>query len=522
MSALVVFPLLIPLLAGSLLLLAGRHARTWPVLVSSAAVLLQLLAALALGMATRDGTVLAYLAGNWAAPFGISLAADRLAVLLLSLTAVLALACLLAGRDQAADDAGNPAGDGLFHGLFQLQLFGLNGAFLTADLFNLFVFFEVLLCASYALVVRGQASSRFAAATHYVVINLLASALFLLATAILYGVVGTLNMADLAVRIADAPPGDLPLLGSAGLLLLTVFAVKAALLPLGLWLPATYRAAPLAVSILFVLMTKVGVYAMLRVSTVVFGLEDVPDGTLQIPPLLPLALVTLAWAALGAVAARDLRTLVSHLVIGSAGTLLLVVAIGTAGSLAAGLFYLVHSTFGAALLFAVASLLASQRGAAADQLVPGSGPGHAGTAALFLLGALGMAGLPPLAGFVAKALLLAAVLHDVAGPAMAGAVVAVLLGAALLTLLALVRAGSTLFWKPAPVPAVPTGPAPARGTQLAALLLLGGWVAFSAAPGPLLRYTAQGAEQLLDPAGYVDAILGQAPVQRLAAPGEMP
>jgi multicomponent K+:H+ antiporter subunit D len=476
MSTLVILPLLVPLLAASVLLLAGRNARTWPLLVSAAAVIFQLLAALALGMATSDGAVLAYLAGNWAAPYGIALAADRLTVILLSLTAVLALASLLAGRDEAsADPAGETVG-GLFHGLFQLQLFGLNGAFLTADLFNLFVFFEVLLCASYALLVRGRDGGRFSVATHYVVINLLASSLFLLAAALLYGVVGTLNMADLAVRVAAAPEADRALIESAGLLLLTVFAVKAALLPLGLWLPATYRALPLGVSLLFVLMTKVGVYSILRVSTVVFGLEGSPDGSLEIPPLLPLAMLTLAVAAFGAIAARDLRTLVSHLVIGSAGTLLIVIAIGTAGSLAAGLFYLVHSTLGAALLFAVAGLLIGQRGSVADRLVAGGGPAGAGTGALYLFGALGMAGLPPLAGFIAKARLLDAALTEVASPGWQAGIVAVILGAALLTLLALVRAGSTLFWKPAEGPPAGNPASSTRGTQLAALLLLGAWL----------------------------------------------
>ncbi len=521
MSTLVVLPLLVPLLAGSLLLLAGRNARTWPLLVSAAAVVVQLLAAVALGMATGDGAVLAYLAGNWAAPFGIALAADRLAVILLSLTALLALASLLAGRDAPGTEPGND--DGLYHGLFQLQLFGLNGAFLTADLFNLFVFFEVLLCASYALLVRGPGGARFSAATHYVVINLLASSLFLLAAAILYGVLGTLSLADLAVRVAAAPEQDLPLIRSAGLLLLTVFGVKAALLPLGLWLPATYRASPVAVSILFVLMTKVGVYAILRVSTVVFGLEAVPDGDPEIPPLLPLAMLTLVVSAFGTIAARDLRTLVSHLVIGSAGTLLIVVAIGTPAILAAGLFYLVHSTLGAALLFAVAGILTSQREASADRLVAGGvDAGRAGTGALFLLGALGMAGLPPLAGFVAKARLLDAVLAEVASPGWAAGVVAVVLGAALLTLLALARAGSTLFWKRANVAAAGAAVPPARGRQLAALLLLGTWLVFSAAPGPLLRYTAESAGQLLEPAAYVDAMLGQVPVRRLPVAGEAP
>lgn len=515
MSTLVILPLVIPLLAGALLLLAGAGGRTWPLLASGTAVILQLLAALALGAATRDGTVLAYLAGNWAAPFGIALAADRLAVMLLSLTAVLALASLLAARDEQATD-------GQFHGLFQLQLFGLNGAFLTADLFNLFVFFEVLLCASYALLVRGPGPGRFSAATHYVVINLLASSLFLVAAAVFYGVTGTLNMADLAVRVAATPASDLPLVNAAGLLLLVVFAVKAALLPLGLWLPATYRAAPVALSLLFVLMTKVGVYSILRVSTVVFGLDGVPDGTLEIPPLLPLALLTLVIAGFGAIAARDLRTLVCHLVIGSAGTLLIAVAIGTSHTLAAGLFYLVHSTLGAALLFAVAGMLISRR-ANADELVPtGSGAGRASTGALYLLGAIGMAGLPPLAGFVAKALLLDAVFADLEDPGLATGVAAAILGAALLTLLALVRAGSTLFWKPSAVASTDVQAPAVGGKQLAALLLLVAWLALSTAPGPALLFTADTAEQLREPAAYVDAIVRQAPVQRLSATGEAP
>jgi multicomponent K+:H+ antiporter subunit D len=518
-STLVVLPLLVPLLAGALLLLAGRHSRTWPALVSAAAVLAQLLAALALAAATSDGTVLAYLAGNWAAPFGIALAADRLSALLLSLTAVLALASLLTGRDETDDTRTG----GQFHGLLQLQLFGLNGAFLTADLFNLFVFFEVLLCASYALLVRGPGSERFTVATHYVVINLLASSLFLVAAALLYGVVGTLSMADLAVRVAAAPDADLPLINSAGLLLLTVFAVKAALLPLGLWLPATYRASPVAVSILFVLMTKVGVYATLRVSTVIFGLEVAPDGNLQIPALLPLAMATLAVSALGAIAARDLRSLVSNLVVGSAGTLLIVAAIGSPGVLAAGLFYLVHSTLGAALLFVVAGLLLSQRGADEDRIVAGSaGAARGSTGALFLLGAVGMAGLPPLAGFVAKARLLDALLAEVSSPGWMAGVMAVILGAALLTLLALVRAGTTLFWKPAQGPEAGSDRRPVRGKQLAALLLLSAWVAVSSVPAPMLVYATRVAGQLLEPEGYVEAVLGQAPVQRLSSAGEAP
>ncbi len=523
MNTLVILPVLIPLLTGAGLLLAGPRAGRLPHTAGTLAVLLQLAVAVALAYSAGTGPVLAYLAGNWQAPFGIALAADRLAALLLILTAILALASLLAERDEPPDDAGA----GRRQGIFQLQLFGLNGAFLTTDVFNLFVFFEVLLCASYALLIRGRGDARFPVAIQYVVVNLLASALFLVAVAVLYGVTGTLNLADLAVRMAALPATELPLARSGVYLLLSAFAVKAALLPVGFWLPATYRLPPVAVSVLFVLMTKVGIYGMLRVASVVTVLPGTAGDGLLMPALLPLALATLALATFGTLAARDLRTLASHLVVASAGTLLVAVAVGGEAVVAAGLFYLAHSTLGTALLFAVAGRLTAERPGQADRLLAtGRTPVRASTAGYFLLAATGIAGLPPLAGFVAKAGLVDALLSEGPAPATSGGIVALLLVSSLLTLLALARAGSNLFWKSAgevaaPAPPMPRGD-PARGASLAAALLLAAWVALSAAPGPLVHYARAAAGQLLLPAAYVDAVLGELPVTAPAAGGAPP
>ncbi|MBL8361169.1 MAG: monovalent cation/H+ antiporter subunit D, partial [Rubrivivax sp.] len=339
----VVLSIVGPLVAGALILLLERARSRWAARLGLASTLALLVLAAALVRQADGGAVQPYLLGNWQAPWGIALALDRLAALMLLLTAAVATGALVYAM------AGEHARGAHFHSLFQFQLMGLNGAFLTADLFNLFVFFEVLLAASYGLLLHGANRARLQASVHYVTFNLTGSALFLIAVSLLYGVTGTLNMADLAVRLAALPPQDLRLAQAAALMLLVVFAVKAALLPLYFWLPDTYAAASPPVAALFAIMTKVGVYAIARTTTLVFG-----GGALAgiATPLLPLlALGTLVLAAIGVLAARRLRALVAYLVVASAGTLLLAVGLGTPGTLAAGLFYLVNSTLVAAAWF---------------------------------------------------------------------------------------------------------------------------------------------------------------------------
>ena len=467
--------------------------------------------ALLLTQAVGGGEILVYALGNWPAPFGIVLVADRLAVWLLLATALLALPALyyaIYGGPGGLDRDGRH-----FHVLFQLELFGLNGAFLTGDLFNLFVFFEVLLIASYGLLLHGGGRARTRAGLHYVILNLAGSALFLFALGTLFGVLGTLNMADLAVRVAAMPPESVPLVQAAGLLLFGVFALKAALFPLHLWLPAAYSDTGAALAALFAIMTKVGAYCILRVFTLAFGPQAGAGAGLIQPWLLPLALATLTVGMIGVMGSDRLRRQVAYLVVASIGTLLVGVGLGTAPGIGAGLYYLPHSTFAAAAFFILADLIAGQRGTLRDRLEPGPIlDRHWTLAVLFFVLAVSILGLPPLSGFVGKFLILRAALGHQAAPWVLGTV----LGCGLMGLMAMARSGSLIFYRatePGPEgtsegdaqpSALPLG---VRGlAPVAALLALA--VAMTICAGPLSDYTRATAEQLLHPAGYIQAVLG--------------
>lgn len=534
----IVLPIVLPLVAGALLLLLEAGRSRWVPAFSLGATLLGALVAVALVAQAAQGQVQVYLVGNWRAPWGIALTLDRLAALMLALTSVVALAALTHALGAAAGRAAAPRGDSHFHSLFQFQLMGLHGAFLTADLFNLFVFFEVLLAASYGLLLHDADRARLRAGLHYVVFNLAGSALFLVALGLLYGVAGTLNMADLAHKLARLPATDLRLAQAAGLLLLVVFAVKAALLPLYFWLPATYASAAPPVAALFAIMTKVGVYAVARTTSLTFGGPTLA-GLAQ--PALPwLALATLLLAAQGALAAGRLRTLAAYLVVASAGTLLLAVGLGGPGTLAAGLFYLVNSTIAAALWFLLADHIGRAHGGS-DRLETPASAMPARTWALlglgFVVAAAAAAGLPPLAGFFGKALLLQAALRESTGT-LAAWVLAIVLGSSLALVVALARAGSTLFWggrqAGAPARADATGTpfragagaaarpfalqgadtaAPDRAfapwpQQLALAGLAAALVAVAAAAGPVADYAQAAAAQMGERQRYIDAVLG--------------
>jgi multicomponent K+:H+ antiporter subunit D len=425
--------------------------------------------------------------------------ADRLSAWLLLTTALLALFALLHAL-RGIDETGRH-----FHVLLQLQLFGLAGAFLTGDLFNLFVFFEVLLLASYALLLHGGGRQRTRAGLAYVVLNLAGSTLFLFAVGTLYGVLGTLNMADLALKVAATPAENVALVRAAGLLLFGVFALKAALLPLHLWLPAAYAQASAPVAALFAIMTKVGAYSILRADTLIFGAAAGPVAGLLAPWLLPLALATLAIGTLGAVASRHLRAQVAYLVVASAGTLLTAFALASAEGIAAGLYYLPHTTFAAAAAFLLADAIAVRRGELADRLDPGpSLPDHRLLGALFFVAAVAVVGLPPLSGFLGKFLLLRAALEHQALPW----VMAVVLSMGLLTLIALTRSGSLLFYRThsaVPGPARSPLAVAAELTPVVGLLLLVG--ALTVAAGPVAEYAQATASQLLEPDQYIHAVL---------------
>ncbi len=494
-----ILPVLLPALTAVLLLAIGDGParRSWARGVALGSVLLGAVFAFRLVETAGNGALSVYRLGDWPAPFGIVLLIDRLSALMLALSSAVALPVLW----QACtgwDTRGRH-----FHALFQFQLMGLHGAFVTGDLFNLFVFFEVLLIASYVLMVHGLGRERLRAGLHYVVLNLLASALFLVGVALLYAVAGTLNLADLALRVPRVPAPDAALLQAGALLLLVVFGFKAALVPLSMWLPATYAAASPPVAALFAIMTKVGVYAILRVHGVVFGADAGASAFTVQPILLPLALATAVVGVLGALAAATLARLVAWLTVASVGSILAALGLFGAAAWSAGLYYLLHSTLVVAALFLLAGVVAAQRGETGAALAPGprvAQPALLG--GLLLVGAASAAGLPPLPGFVGKLMLLqAASSHP-----WAVAVWAVLLGVGLLTLVALARAGSLLFW--AGWIDAPAGGPPARPLDWApTALLLGTGVLLSVFAAPLQRYTAATALQLQDRTAYARAVL---------------
>jgi multicomponent K+:H+ antiporter subunit D len=499
---LAIAPLVVPALAAPLALIAMRRRRRVGVAISLAGCAAMLAAALALLDRAQDDAIRAYPIGNWPAPFGIVLVLDRLAAAMLVLAAVLAAVVMVHAVVTGADRKGWH-----FHPLFHFQLLGINGAFLTGDLFNLFVFFEVLLIASYGLMLHGQGALRMKAGVAYVVVNILGSAIFLIALGLIYALTGTLNMADLARRVAGLGAADQGLIRVAGLLLLAVFALKAAVVPLHLWLPRTYAAAMPVVAALFAIMTKVGVYAMLRVVPLVFGDDAGAAAWVPAPWLLPAALLTAVLGFGGVLAARAMREQAAFALIGSTGTLLLAVASWTPAATTAALYYLVHATLAGALLFLVADVTMRRRGQYGDAVTPT--PRFAGqdaAALLYLAAAVAAVGLPPLSGFVGKLL----ILRGTAGAAWQAAIWATVLATTLIGVVGFARSGSTLFWKAEAEASPIAGPDRARTEFVAPALLLALLVGYTVAAGWASGQARAAAAQLHAPARYIDAVLEDA------------
>lgn len=483
---LIFFPILLPMLAGILLLLPGLQGHNGRQRILGFLTNLGLLiVAVALLQQSLSGSQ-TYMMGDWQAPFGIALLNDRLTALMLLLSAILALAAHLYAC--GGDDKRGP----FFHPIFMFQIMGINGAFLTADIFNLFVFFEILLIASYSLLIHGGGKQRTQAAVHYVLLNLTGSAFFLIGLAVIYAAFGTLNLADMAVRVAQLDTDNLALAKAGALLLLVVFGLKAALLPLHFWLPRTYAYTSAPVAALFAIMTKVGIYSIWRVHTAVFGDFGGELANLASHWLWPLGWLTLLAGIVAVLASHSLKLLVANLVIVSAGTLLLMLAQNQVTATAAALYYLIHSTLMSAALFLIAGMISEQRGQAQDRFVRSRPlPQNALLGVLFVLAAIAMIGLPPLSGFVGKILLLQA------SASSALLVWTPLLVSGLAALLILVRAGTTIFWR---VQGAAHQTAPARPLQLlAAMLLLAMSPAMVIFGGPLTEFTLAAAEQLHQP-----------------------
>ncbi|WP_281971810.1 monovalent cation/H+ antiporter subunit D [Ruegeria faecimaris] len=507
----IVAPVVLPAILAPFIIMVLRYHLDLQRIFSVAGVVALLGIALTITAQAAGGDILVYELGNWPAPFGIVLVLDRLSAMMVLLTALLALPIVLYAIASGWDARGKH-----FHPLFHFQLMGVCGAFLTGDAFNLFVFFEVLLIASYGLMTHGGGAVRLKAGVQYVAYNLLGSTLFLFALGTLYSVTGTLNMADMAVRIAELPFEDTALIRVGAALLLLVFCIKAAVLPLHFWLPASYANAPMPVAALFAIMTKVGAYSILRMYTLGFGPEVLVAHDLVINWLQPAALVTLAVGTIGILGSRHIARLVAFCAIASMGTLLIAISLFTETATAAALFYIYHSTLATALLFLIADLVIERRGGAIAPKHPMAQTGL--ISALFFIGAIALAGMPPLSGFIGKLLVL-----DAARDAPdANTVWAVVLIGSFVTIVGLARAGTLIFWKShdaslATDQADTTGgetafqaaPEPSPGlafTSVFALII--GLVMLTLFAGPAMNYATSTAEQLFAPENYISAVLG--------------
>jgi multicomponent K+:H+ antiporter subunit D len=523
---LLVVPVLLPLVAGAALLLIDERRHTLKALVSLASTLVLLIAALALlGRAGGAVTATSYAVGSWPAPFAIVLVLDRLSALLLVTSAVLALAALVFSL--ARWDRSGPH----FHSLFQFLLMGLGGAFLTGDLFNLFVFFEVTLAASYGLLLHGSGAFRVRSGLHYIAINLAASLLFLIGVSLIYGVTGTLNMADLAMRIPEVPAGDRMLLQAGAGILGVAFLVKAGMWPLGFWLAPAYMAAAAPVGAVFVILTKVGIYVLLRLSLLLFGGLSGELAGFGSTALLWGGMATLAFAISGVLASQTMGRLAGYSVLISSGTLLAAIGVGDAAVVSGALFYLVSSTFATGAFFMLielverarepgADLLAVTMEAYGDEREESEEPedkevGVVMPGALAVLGvsfgciALLLAGLPPLSGFIAKFAMLSAMLAS-EGPSGAAPIpgstwllVALVILSGLAALVAMMRTGIRTFW--APLETVVPRVLVMEVAPILALVGLG--FAMTIGGGTLIGYTDAASQSLHEPAGYIQGVL---------------
>ncbi len=525
---LVIAPIVLPLVTGALMLLFDGRNRN----IAGALNLISTftLLAIAIGLVAASAGVeptaetSIYRLGDWPVEFGIVLVADRLSSLMLLLTAILGCAALVFSLARWHGMGS------YFHPLFQFLLMGLNGAFLTGDLFNLFVFFEVLLAASYGLALHGSGHARVRAGVHYVAINLAASFVFLIGVSLIYGSAGTLNMAGLASRIPGLAVHERMLFEIGVGILGVAFLVKAAMWPLGFWLPGTYSAASAPVAALFSIMTKVGIYAILRIGSLLTGPET---GNLVLFGenwLLAGGVATVLSAMVGMLASQDLAKLSGFCVLVSSGTLLAVIGANDAGVIGAALYYLVSSTLAISAFFLLIELVERGRTPADDILAvtleaygvedeeePGE-EGEAGVAVPAILAVLGVAfiacalllsGIPPLSGFVAKFAILSVALDQTRTPAGSGVslnawiLIALLLLSGFATLIAMIRAGMRSFWSSIEreVPRV-------RLIELAPVaVLLFLCMAITLQAGPVMNFTQAIAESLGAPAAHSPAIV---------------
>jgi multicomponent K+:H+ antiporter subunit D len=514
---LVIVPIVLPLVAGAAMLLVDERRLGLKGAISIVTALALVATAIALVSLVDASERQVYRLGDWPAPFGIVLVADRLSALMVLLASVLGFASLV--YSTARWHRAGPR----FHALLLFLLMGVNGAFLTGDLFNLFVFFEVLLAASYALALHGSGAARVRGSLHYIVVNLAASLLFLIGASLIYGATGTLNLADLALRVPGLVARDRVLFETGAAILGIAFLVKAGMWPLCFWLPGVYSAASAPAAALFAVLTKVGVYVVLRTWLLFFGAEAGASAGFGGEWLAYGGMATLAFGAIGVMASQDFARLASYSLLVSSGTLLAAIGMGSAPVTSAALYYLVASTLGVSALFFLTELMERGRPPGADMLAvtaeaflgPDEDPdpeeevGIVIPATMALLGvsfaccAVILAGLPPLAGFIGKLALLHALLGNDPIPAASWIMLVLLIVSGFATIIGMARAGVRRFWasQDEKVPRV-------RVVEIAPIvLLLGLCAALTIEAGAAMRYVDAAAHALHAPRSYIDHVL---------------
>jgi multicomponent Na+:H+ antiporter subunit D len=437
-ESLLPLPVLLPLLgAGAALVLAGRPTAQRAVSVGVLTAVVAISAVL-LAAAVHGPRVVTL--GSWPAPLGITLVADQLStVMLLTSTTVTLLVLLYAiGQGTSDDDVRAPVS--IFHPTYLVLVAGVANAFLSGDLFNLYVGFEVLLMASYVLLTLGGTRARVRAGLTYVVVNVLSSLVFLIGIALVYAAVGTLNLAQISVRMAAVPPGTQL---AIHLVLLTAFGIKAAVFPLSAWLPDSYPTAAAPVTAVFAgLLTKVGVYSIIRTQTLLFGDSAVVDDVLMVA-----ALATMVIGALGAIAQEDVKRVLSFTLVSHIGYMIFGVALATPAGVGAAIFYVVHHITVQATLFCVAGLIERVGGSTSTTRLAGLAAASPVLAVLYFLPAMNLGGIPPLSGFVGKLGLIEAGVQD--GSVLAWLLVGGAVLTSLLTLYAMAKVWVLAFWRPA-------------------------------------------------------------------------
>ncbi|HLS77894.1 MAG TPA: Na+/H+ antiporter subunit D [Nocardia sp.] len=513
-------PVLVPMLAAALCLIFGRSPRVQGTVMIVALAAIVVIAGMLLFLADRDGTT-ALQVGGWDTPIGITLVVDRLSSGMLLVSSIVLLAVAIYGAGQNIRDGDDRQPTSIYRPSYLVLTAGIAVAFLAGDLFNLFVGFEILLAASFVLLTVGATTERIRAGIAYVMVSMLSSLIFLIGIALVYAITGTVNLAQLAVRLETVPEG---VRTGAYAVLLVAFAIKAAMFPLSNWLPDSYPSAPAPVTAVFAgLLTKVGVYAIIRTNSLFF-----PDGAFD-DILMVCGLLTMLVGILGAIAQNDIRRVLSFTLVSHIGYMIFGVALSSEAGMSGAVYYVAHHILVQTALFLVAGLIERQAGSTSLRRLGGLAAASPVLGLLYLVPALNLGGIPPFSGFIGKAALLQAGTDD--GSVLAWVLVAGSVVTSLLTLYVVALVWAKAFWRPrAEAPEghlaaarpptlvedstdvlyderVDPGRMPALMLVSTAGLIAVG-LAMTVLAGPILDIADRAAEELRDPAVYTGAVLG--------------